>query len=60
MKKFLLPLLGCFVAAGSLSAAEAFKTPSFVKELEDLDKVIRKATEENKGVTFLLMEPGST
>lgn len=44
----------------SLSAAEAFKTPSFVKELEDLDKVIKKATEENKGVTFLLMEPGST
>jgi hypothetical protein len=60
MKKFLLPLFGCLALVGSLSAAEAFKTPSFVKELEDLDKVIKKATEENKGVTFLLMEPGST
>ena len=44
----------------SLQAAPPFVTPSYVKELEDLEKVKKTAAENNKGITFFLMEPGST
>ncbi|MDB4662432.1 hypothetical protein OAE61_02235 [Verrucomicrobiales bacterium] len=53
-------LVGCLFGAVSLFAADPFVAPSFVKELEDLEKVQKKAIKENKAVTFLLMEPGST
>ena len=43
-----------------LNGAEPFVAPSFVKELKDLEKVKADAAKENKGITFLLMEPGST
>ncbi len=43
-----------------LHAAEPFVAPDFVKELEDLPEVVERANVENKGITFLLMEPGST
>lgn len=43
-----------------LHAADPFVAPDFVKELEDLPEVIEEANVKNKGVTFLLMEPGST
>ena len=56
---FLLTLMG----AVTLHAGEPLKVPDFVKFLEDmenLDGVMKEATAQNKGVTFLLMEPGST
>jgi len=59
MKATLTLLAGVFACA-ALHAAEPFEAPSFVKELEDLDDVITTASSENKGITFLLMEPGST
>ena len=53
--------LGCFALAFSaLQAAEPFVTPDFVKQLESLEAVKKEAADSNKGVTFLLMEPGST
>ena len=60
MKARLLSVAVVLFAAISAHAAEAFKLPSHVKELEDLDKAIAKAEKEQKGITFLLMEPGST
>ncbi len=60
MKARLLSVGVVLLAALSAQAAEAFKLPSHVKELEDLDKAIAKAEKEQKGITFLLMEPGST
>ncbi|MGY8639627.1 MAG: hypothetical protein ACKVJU_00885 [Verrucomicrobiales bacterium] len=53
-------LVGCLFGAASLFAAEQFVAPSFVKELDQLEKIQKKAAKENKAVTFLLMEPGST
>ena len=54
-------LTGLFVLGLSfLNGAEPFVPPSFVKELKDLEKVKVDAAKENKGITFLLMEPGST
>ncbi len=53
---FLLSLIG----AVSIQAADPFVAPDFVKELDALSEVKKKATKDNKGVTFLLMEPGST
>lgn len=60
MKTLLCALLGSAFLVGSLSAAEPFDPPSFVKELEDLEDIQTKAANENKAVAFLLMEPGST
>ena len=60
MKLSLLLVAFVFATVLSLPAADAFKLPSHVKELEDLDKAIAKAEKERKGITFLLMEPGST
>ena len=53
-------LLTCLIPIFALHAAEPFVTPSFVKELEEIDSVKEDATEKNKAVAFLLMEPGST
>ena len=53
-------LLGCLWAAASLQAAEPFVAPSFVKELKDLEQAKKEAADSHKGITFLLMEPGST
>ena len=61
--KVLPVLLAVCSASLSISLAkpsDPFVAPSFVKELTDLEEVIKTATEANKGVTFLLMEPGST
>lgn len=55
----LLTLIG----AASLHAAEPLIVPDFVvwfEDLENLDEVKEKAAEENKAISFLLMEPGST
>jgi hypothetical protein len=60
MKARLLSVAVVLLATLSAQAAEAFKLPSHVKALEDLDKAIAKAEKEQKGITFLLMEPGST
>tara|TARA_R110002096_G_scaffold27577_1_gene84182 strand:- start:1316 stop:1516 length:201 start_codon:yes stop_codon:yes gene_type:complete len=53
-------LAACLIGSASLHAAEAYKVPSFLKELDDLDEVMSEAAQTNKGVTFLLMSPGST
>ena len=54
-------LTGLFVLGLSvLDGAEPFVAPSFVEELKDLEKIKVEAAKENKGITFLLMEPGST
>ena len=55
--------VACLAVAGFvnfLHGAEPFVPPEFVKELKDLDAVMSDAEANNKGVTFLLMEPGST
>ena len=57
-----LTLVSLFGAA-TLHAAEPLIVPDFViwfEDLENLDGVKKKATEENKAISFLLMEPGST
>ena len=57
----LVGLLGAtLLGTSALHAADPFVVPSFVKELEDLDEVMSDAARERKGITFLLMEPGST
>ena len=53
---FLAPLL-CAVA---LQAAEPLVMPDFVKTFEELEEAQEEAAEAKKGITFLLMAPGST
>lgn len=56
-------ILLSLIGAATLQAREPLITPDFVKYLEDLenlDGVKKEAAEENKGVMWLLMEPGST
>lgn len=51
------------IGAAALHAAEPLIVPDFViwfEDLENLDEVKKQAAEENKAITFLLMEPGST
>lgn len=60
MKTALVPLVILACATISAYAADPFEIPSFVKELDQLDKVMSDAAKENKGVTFLLMQSGST
>ena len=58
-----LPSLICLAAIAAAFpsfAAEPFKAPDFVKEFKDLKQAQKEAADSNKGVTFLLMEPGST
>ena len=57
-----LVLLSLFGAA-ALHAAEPLIVPDcviFFEDLENLDEVKKNAAKENKAITFLLMEPGST
>jgi len=42
------------------SAAEPFVAPDCVRELDELEEAMATASSERKGITFLLMEPGST
>ncbi|NNE91622.1 MAG: hypothetical protein HKN23_08245 [Verrucomicrobiales bacterium] len=51
------------VGAFALHAAEPLQVPDFVRfldKMENLEGVKAEAAKENKGVMFLLMEPGST
>ena len=51
------------MGAAALHAAEPLIVPDFVifyEDLENLDGVKKEAKKENKAITFLLMEPGST
>lgn len=51
------------IGAAALHAAEPLIVPDFVvwfEDLENIDEVKKKAAEENKAISFLLMEPGST
>ena len=52
--------LAAFAAVLPSFGAEPFKAPDFVKEFKDLKQAQKEAADSNKGVTFLLMEPGST
>jgi hypothetical protein len=58
MKPILLLALTALTAA--LSAGEPIKLPSSVRLLKDLEKVKEEAKKENKGISFMLMDPGST
>ena len=53
---FLASLFG----AAALHAAEPLVMPDFVKDFEELEEAQKEAAEANKGITFLLMAPGST
>ena len=56
-------ILVSLIGAAALHAGEPLITPDFVKYLEDLenlDGIKEEAAEQNKGIMFLLMEPGST
>ena len=51
-----------FLALGTSAgmAAELIKLPSLVKPLTRMEQVMSDAAKENKGVTFLQMDPTST
>ena len=53
---FLATLMG----AVALQAAEPLVMPDFVKNFEELEEAQKEAAEAKKGITFLLMAPGST
>ncbi len=51
------------VGAAALHAAEPLIVPDFVvwfEDLENLDEVKKEAAEKKQGISFLLMQPGST
>ena len=52
--------LAFLIAATTLHAAPPLVLPSFVKDFEELEEAKKEAAEANKGITFLLMAPGST
>ena len=54
--------LGCLIGAMSLQlqAAPPLVLPDYVKQFEELEEAKKLAAKENKGITFMLMEPGST
>lgn len=52
--------LASFAGVVALQASEPLVVPSFVKTFKELDQAKKEAAETNKGLTFLLMEPGST
>lgn len=61
IRMLLFGLLGAIVlGAGPLQSGEPFVTPSFLKQLEELEEAMSAAESARKGITFLLMEPGST
>ena len=49
-----------FGASALLHAAEPFVAPDFVKTFEEMEEAKEEAARDKKGITFLLMEPGST
>ncbi len=56
-------VLVSLIGAAALHAAEPLNVPDFViwfEDLDNLDGVKKDAAEENKGISFLLMAPGST
>jgi hypothetical protein len=53
-------LLVSLVGAAALQAAEPLIVPDFVKYFDELEEAQKEAVKANKGITFLLMEPGST
>ena len=53
-------LLVSLVGAAALHAAEPLIVPDFVKYFDELEEAQKEAVKANKGITFLLMEPGST
>lgn len=53
-------IFASLIGAATLHAADPFVTPSFVKSFEELGDAREIAAKEKKGITFLLMEPGST
>lgn len=52
--------LALFLGVVALQAADPLVVPSFVKTFEALDQAKQEAAAANKGLSFLLMEPGST
>ena len=51
------------IGATALHAAEPLIVPDYVvffEDLENIDEVKKEAAEKNMGISFLLMEPGST
>ena len=52
--------LAFLIGAATLQAAPPLVLPSFVKDFEELEEAKKEAAEANKGITFLLMAPGST
>ena len=53
----LLTVLGL---ALSVRAADPFVVPQFLKDLDQLQEAKKEAADLHKGISFLLMEPGST
>ena len=55
-------VLGCLAGALSfqLQAAPPLVLPDYVKQFEELEEAKKLAAKENKGLAFMLMEPGST
>lgn len=54
-----ITLVTAMLAAASF-AAPPLELPSLVKPLKKLESSMGEAAKQKKGVTFLLMEPGST
>ena len=52
--------LAFLIGAVALQAAPPLVFPSFVKNFEELEEAKKEAAKANKGITFLLMAPGST
>jgi len=56
-------VLASLIGVSALPAAEPLIVPDYViffEDLENLDGVKKEAAEGKKGISFLLMEPGST
>ena len=53
-------ILVSLIGAAALQAGDPLVVPDFVKYFEELDEAKSLAAEKKKGLTFLLMEPGST
>ena len=61
--RIILPLLAAVVVLSVMPSAMAgpvLKLPSSVEPFTKLEAVKARAAKENKGVCFMLMDPGST
>lgn len=54
------PILAFLAAAVTLQAADPLVLPSCVRDFSELPAAQQEAAAANKGIAFLLMEPGST